>query len=212
MSYLDHTSSHHLLTALYKAIQTYLSVPILNELLTRIENNCASYAATDALAAGILSYFYSPDDGFSVLADRIPDPRIPDTTVFRVTRYRPARRDFADHLIVAATVSHNEGNRLLVLHGEVTASAAHFVRDQAIGFFGPFMIFYAYHDFLETFLTNYVEPSHVPGDQDLYYCLHLRHDAETVHEVLAFISTMDEQSLIDAEPWSDDDGSLSSEE
>ncbi|OBT73269.1 hypothetical protein VF21_08429 [Pseudogymnoascus sp. 05NY08] len=77
----------------------YLSVPILDELVQSVEDD-PTYEAVNALACGILSYYFAPANGYVVALERGRNDHGADMAIYRIRLRFPGDQSTLDHAFV----------------------------------------------------------------------------------------------------------------
>ncbi|OBT94522.2 hypothetical protein VE01_07291 [Pseudogymnoascus verrucosus] len=82
-----------------QAMAVYISVPILDELVQSVKDN-PTYKAVNAMACGILSYYFAPSNGYVISPERGRNDHGVDMAIYRIRRRFPDDQNTLDHTLV----------------------------------------------------------------------------------------------------------------
>ena len=173
----------------------YLSIPVIRELLRRIEDDPEGEedeTAATVLASAILNHYFTPWDGFVVIPEHVPreeEDGYPDSTLFHVQRLRYSsekqKNDFKPHIVAQALspfVPEHCGESIARLKDKAEGSDVSFIRCHAILFRGEYVIFYGNYRYIRNYdgATSYVYEK----GGTLEYRFHLRDETYEIYRVL----------------------------
>ncbi|KAK2762711.1 hypothetical protein FQN54_000885 [Arachnomyces sp. PD_36] len=165
---------------------SYISVPVLEELVRRAEDRkFTEKNASLTAACGILNYYFPPHEGFITLSQCVPIEGAEEgyMSVVQVNHYR----DGAMHPYIFGEVRRQEG---FVEDSDCRRVENYIDRTDCKdpGFYSMVILLYgaeiSFYDINEDDLLEPHRPLHRPSRNQF----HLRRDADTVHEMLKFMA------------------------
>lgn len=125
----------------------YISVPILDELVQSVEDN-PTYEAVNAMACGILSYYFAPSNGYVISPERGRNDHGADMAIYRIRRRFPDDQNTLDHTFVGVKGPMAPTKKSLdLLEGALERSITRPVSCWAMIIHGCNFVFYRHHIF-----------------------------------------------------------------
>ncbi|RDL41228.1 Uncharacterized protein BP5553_01207 [Venustampulla echinocandica] len=127
--------------------QSYISIPILDELVAFVENGSVYEDAVKSMGSGILNYYFPAINGYSVGPEQNRNNFYPDSIIFRIQRRWAGDRGLVDHTLAEATKA---ADALEPSLAQLTTALENAITEHgrcwAVLFHGCEIRFYEYHD------------------------------------------------------------------
>lgn len=125
---------------------TYLSLPIIDEIICFVENDSRHEDSVKAMASGVLNHHFTAANGFLVAPTQNRNNPSADLTILRIQRRFPGDRGVVDHTVAGAKKADDSlETSLQQLETALEEANTPFGRCWAIMVHGPRFLFYEYH-------------------------------------------------------------------
>ncbi|KFZ11446.1 hypothetical protein V501_04776 [Pseudogymnoascus sp. VKM F-4519 (FW-2642)] len=160
----------------------YLSVPILEELVQSVEDS-PTYEAVNAMASGILSYYFTPVNGYVVALERGRNVHGADMAIYRIRRRFPGNQSTLDHTFIGVKGPVAPTKQSLdLLEGGLERSTTRSVSCWAMMILGSNFEFYQHH-ILQP-VNNRLAPWGPPDQDQARNSFHVRDDSAAIDWML----------------------------
>lgn len=160
----------------------YTSVPILDELVQSVEDS-PTYEAVNAMACGILSYYFAPVNGYVVALERGRNDHSADMAIYRIRRRFPGDQSTLDHTFVGVKGPMAPTEQSLdLLEGALERSTARSRECWAVIIHGSHFEFYKHH-ILQP-VNNRLAPWGPPDQDKERNSFHVRDDSVIIDWML----------------------------
>ncbi|RAK89680.1 hypothetical protein BO79DRAFT_254431 [Aspergillus costaricaensis CBS 115574] len=169
----------------------YLTMPILNELIRRVEEDPGNEDAVKAMTSGILSFYFSIDEGF-IVAPISTGGKCSTGFGYIIRHIQPSlseNRKIADHVVVRSEVDDNLQSCIDRLRHSIESRAPVVESCWAVLVQGQSVYFYEYHGQLPE--HERLVPWELSGQSQEQHAFHVRRDSVQIEQMLRHMALHD---------------------
>ncbi|GLA66565.1 hypothetical protein AtubIFM54640_009144 [Aspergillus tubingensis] len=169
----------------------YLTMPILNELIRRVEEDPSNADAVKAMTSGILSYYFLINEGF-IVAPKSTSNEFSTGFEYKIRHIQPSRsenRKIVDHVVARSEVDNILQSCISRLQQSIQHRIPGVESCWAVLVQGQSVYFYEYHGQLPE--HERLVPWALSGQSQEQHAFHVRRDSVQIERMLRHMALHD---------------------